>query len=103
MSIVYAIPTSSDNQTFNISLVGATYVINLYWNTINLTWIIDISDITNNQILTGIPVVANIDLLAPFGYLNFGGQLIAQTDHAIDVPPTFGNLGTDGHIYFVVQ
>ena len=103
MSTVYEIPTSSDNQTFNISLVGATYVINLYWNTINLTWMIDISDITNNQILTGIPVVANVDLLAPFGYFNFDGQLIAQTDHAIDVPPTFVNLGTDGHIYFVVQ
>lgn len=99
---IYEIPTSSDNQTFTISLVGVTYQINLYWSDINNSWTIDILDISNNPILTGIPVVANVDLLAPFGYLNFGGRLIAQTDHNVDAPPSQSNLGTAGHIYFVV-
>ena len=99
---IYEIPTSSDNQTFSISLAGVPYRVNLYWGGINNTWIIDILDNSNNPILTGIPVVANIDLLAPFGYLNFGGRLIAQTDHNTDAPPSLTNLGTTGHIYFVV-
>jgi len=99
--MIYEIPTSSDNQIFRISLAGVYYSFNLYWNKINTTWMIDIADTNNNPIISGIPLVANVDLLKPYGYLNFGGQLIAQTDQAPDVPPDFNSLGLTGHLYFV--
>lgn len=98
---IYEIPTSADQQTFIINLNGLDYNLVLYWNNINQTWMLNIGDTKNNKILSGIPIVANVDLLKPYSYLNFGGQLIAQTDRSPDSPPTFSNLGTNGHIYFV--
>lgn len=66
------------------------------------SWVLDISDVSNNPILQGIPLVTGGDLLEPFGYLNLGFQLIAQSDFDPSAPPTFDNLGTTGHLYVVV-
>lgn len=97
----YEIPTSPDAQTFNISLAGVNYQCKLYWNTQSALWILDLSDTSGNAIICGIPLVANCDLLEPYGYLNFGGKLVAQTDGAPDDAPTYVNLGSLGHLYFV--
>ena len=62
---------------------------------------LDIADINGAAILSGLPIITGTDLLEQFGYLNFGGQLIAQTDFAVDLPPTYENLGQTGHLYWV--
>jgi len=72
------------------------------WNWVNASWIINIADPSGNPILSGIPMVTGVDLLEQFGYLNFGFQLIAQTDNAPDVVPTFADLGTTGHLYAIL-
>lgn len=97
----YEIPLSPEAQKFDIVLAGVDYLISVYWGTRTNTWLIDIANAAGTPILTGIPLVANTDLLAPYPYLNFGGQLIAQTDNAPNVPPTYDNLGITGHLYFV--
>ena len=101
MSTVYEIPTSPEAQNFSISLAGVSYQMGLLWSTAMSLWLISIADANEAPILTDIPMVANTDLLAPYPYLNFGGQLIAQTDNSPETPPTYDNLGITGHLYFV--
>lgn len=100
----YEIPLTSDAQTFAIQLAGVSYRITLRWiGGDQGGWIIDIADAQAVPILTGIPLVTGADLLAQFAYLNFGGSLVVQTDHAPDDVPTYANLGDTSHLYFVTQ
>jgi hypothetical protein len=73
----------------------------LSWNTKAACWVIDISDSAGNPILQGVALVCGADLLEQFAYLDLGGQMIAQTDHATDAPPTYTNLGSSGHLLFL--
>lgn len=102
MSTPYEIPLSASPQTFSISLNKVDYNITLEWCDPSNAWKIDIADVNNVKILSGIPLVTGVDLLEPYAYLNFGGQLIVQTDHDTDAVPTFENLGANGHLYWVV-
>jgi len=97
----FEIPTSSEAQTFSIALAGKSYQLTLVWNDQTNSWTLDIADSTLTPIIRGIPLVANVDLLAPYAYLNFGGQLIAQTDNDVSTPPTYENMGSLGHLFFV--
>jgi hypothetical protein len=101
MTTAYEIPLSSEPQTFNIPIDGTTYGFTIRWNVPNATWMIDISDASGNPILSGIPMVTGADLLEQFGYLEFGFQLIAQTDNSPDTVPAFDNLGTTAHLYAI--
>ena len=98
----YEVPLDPNPQTFQIALSGVTYSITLWWNSQSGFWNISIADANNAPILDSIPLVANVDLFGPFAYLNFGGQLVCQTDHNPNLPPTYDNLGTVSHLYFVV-
>ena len=108
MSTAFEVPTSPMPQKFTISLAGVTYNLRLYWNDTlygggldDPNWLIDISDSTDTPILTALPLVTGVDLLAQYGYLNFGGQLIVQSDNNPDLVPDFDTLGSTGHLYFV--
>lgn len=98
----YEIPLEPIAQTFQIALAGVTYSITLWWSNATNCWQISIADSNQIPIIDSIPLVTGVDLLGPFGYLDFGGQLVVQTDHAPDAVPTYANLGTTGHVYFVV-
>lgn len=102
MASYFEIPLSAQAQTLTIDLAGVTYQLVLNWNTQASLWVLDIYDSAGvTPILRGISLVANVDLLAAYPDLDFGGKLVAQTDNAPDVPPTYGNLGTTGHLYFI--
>lgn len=101
MTTYYEIPLSAQPQTFNITLVGVTYGFTVTWNVVNASWMIDISDASGSPILSGIPMVMGADLLEQFDYLSLGFALVAQTDNAPDVVPTFADLGTTGHLYAI--
>lgn len=98
----YEIPVTPYPQSFSITINNVQYTLNLLWNEQSGTWTLDINSFNNTPILTALPLVANIDLLEPFAYLNFGGQLIVQTDGNLSQLPTYDNLGTLSHIYFIV-
>jgi len=101
MATQYEIPTTPESQTFTAKLGNYVYSVNLYFCPPANVWVIDLADDANNPILSGIPLITGIDLLAPYTYLNFGGQLIALTDSSSEIPPTQENLGTTGHLRFV--
>jgi len=101
MANFFEIPTTPNPQTFSITLSGVQYRLTLKWNVTAQIWVLDIADIDNNLLVAGICVVTGTDLLEPFGYLNFNGQIFASTDTDPASPPNFENLGTTGHIYWV--
>ena len=100
--IVFEIPTSPRNQKFTISLAGVKYSMSIVWNSFSSTWVADISDSNKNKILSGIPMVAGVDLLEQVSYLGIGGKLVAVTDNNNSLPPTLTNLGSTGHLLFIV-
>lgn len=96
------IPLSAEPQTFGIQLAGVQYQLTLIWrDDPQGGWVLDIADANSSPILSGVPLVTGADLLAQYAYLGFGGQLVVQTDHDVDAAPTFGNLGSSSHLYFV--
>jgi hypothetical protein len=99
----YEIPTAPRPQRFTISLGGTVYNLKLSWCDPAACWILDIADAGGALLLAGIPLVTSADLLEQYGYLGFPGELRVQTDGAIDAVPTYENLGTRGHLYFVTQ
>lgn len=98
----YEIPLSPTPQSFTIPLAGATYRLTVKWCAASASWTLDIADAADNAILSGIPLVTGADLLAQYGHLGIGGQLIVQTDTDPDAVPSFDDLGVTGHLYFVV-
>ena len=99
---VYEIPLQpATAQTFQVQLAGVSYNMTLKWNDPNNTWVLDIYDLTKAPMVTGVPLVAGVDLLAPYAYMNFGGKLIVNNDSSNPAPASFASLGVSTHLYFV--
>jgi len=103
MTNYYEIPLSPQPQKFQITLANTAYAMTVTWNVVNASWMIDIADASGNPILTGVPMVTGADLLEQYAYLEFGFALIAQTDNAPNVIPTFADLGSTGHLYALIS
>lgn len=97
----FEIPLSPQAQKFTIALLGVTYSFRVTWNVPSNCWLLDISDVNDQPIVQGIPVITGANLLDQFQYLGLGGGLLALTDSNVDAVPTFDNLGDAGHLFFV--
>lgn len=105
MSTIYEIPLITAPQKFAIALGGVTYnfVFTYRDASTNLPsgWVLDIYDIANSPLACGIPLVTGCDLLSQLDYLGFTGLLAISSDGDPWSPPTFTNLGTNSHLYYV--
>ncbi len=99
--IPFEIPLVAAAQKFTVSLVEVTYTMTVHWCAPSSCWVLDIADASETLLASGIPIVTGADLLEAYEYLGIGGQLIVQTDNDTDAVPTFDNLGSLGHLYFV--
>lgn len=95
------IPLIAAAQKLRVTLVGVTYAMKIQWCPPSSCWVLDIADTNDVPIVTGIPMITGEDLLGQYAYLGIGGQLIVQTDSDVDAVPTYDNLGSLGHLYFV--
>jgi hypothetical protein len=97
----FEIPLIASPQRFTVQLGANSYNMTvLYRDTDQGGWTLDIADTSDNPIVSGIPFVTGADLLAQYGYLNFGGQLIVQSDSDPLSVPSFTNLGQTSHLYW---
>ena len=106
MTTVYTIPFTSPPQIFTITLGGTLYTMTVqYRNNALGGWVIDIADQSNNPIVSGIPLVTGVNLLAQYAYLQIGGGggIYVQTATDPDAVPTFGNLGNGAYVYWVTE
>ena len=99
----YEIPLSGMSQTFSIALAGVTYQLTLQWRNAANGWFLDIADSLSNAVVSGIPLVTGLDLLAQYKYLGIGGQLWVMSDGTPANVPTYTNLGTTSHLYFLTS
>jgi hypothetical protein len=91
-------------QTFRITLSGIPFAFRLQWRELLAQcWLLDIADENNNQLIAGVPLLAGANLLSQYTDLNFPGELWVASDGEPDAPPTFGNLGVNSHLYYVVR
>jgi len=97
----FEIPLSPKAQSFAISLVGVTYNLTFTWCDPASCWIVSIADVNNVPMVDSIPLVTGADLLEQYGYLGIGGKLIVQTDNDPAAVPTYANIGSTGHLFFV--
>lgn len=100
----YEIPLSPQPQRFDIELGGVTYKLTVLWNNAPTGgWVLDIANSLDEPIISGIPLVTGANLLAQYEYLGFSGSLEVQTDFDLFAVPTFTNLGTQSHLYFLTD
>jgi hypothetical protein len=99
----FEIPLSPEPQKFNIGLAGTEYQVRLYWNKTDAAWYMDLNEADGTPLQQGIPLVTGIDLLKQYPHLGVGGSLVVQTDYNPDAVPTYDNLGTTGHLYFLTE
>lgn len=99
----YEIPLSPAPQTFLIGLGSRQVRMTFKWNDVAGHWVLDLEEPTGEPIIMGIPVVTGVDLLAPYGYLGFDGQIIVQSQANIDDIPTFETLGGDGLVFYLLE
>jgi hypothetical protein len=104
MSQILEIPLVIGPQVFNITLNQVAYQLTVVWRdapAMNGGYVLDVADSLGNPIVQGIPLVTGADLLAQYGYLGIGGQLVVQTDYDLNAVPLYGNLGATAHLYWV--
>ncbi|MCA8249266.1 hypothetical protein LGN12_19065 [Burkholderia multivorans] len=99
---IYEVPLSADVQTFNISLSGTIYRLTLVYRG-PAGWVLDIADASDNPLVSGIPLVTGVDLLAQYKHLGFQGRLWVQGAENPDDVPTFEDLGIGSHVFWVTD
>ncbi|ABO57511.1 hypothetical protein LA345_01050 [Burkholderia vietnamiensis] len=99
---IYEVPLSADVQTFNISLSGTIYRLTLVYRG-PAGWVLDIADASDNPLVSGIPLVTGVDLLAQYKHLGFQGRLWVQGAENPDDVPTFEDLGIGSKVYWVTD
>jgi uncharacterized protein DUF6983 len=100
---VFLVPTLGVNETFSVTL-GVPYSLQIIWRDDPCGmggWFLDIGDGQGAPLVSGIPLVPGVDLLAQYGYLGFTGGLWVQNGQDPEAPPTFDGLGTDWQLYWV--
>src|ERR1700751_919902 len=96
------IPLTPKNQTLAVVLAGVFYNLRFLFNQTldeNACWILDISDVNNNPLVAGIPLVTGEDMLVQYKYLNFNIALFCFTDGNPGAIPSATNLGVTSHVY----
>lgn len=103
MSTWYEIPLTGQAQSFNIVLGVTEYYLTTRWMDVpEGGWTLDIADTNQNPIVNMMPLVTGVDLFEALAYEGFGGKLVVLSDGPdILAAPTFTNLGTGSHLYYV--
>lgn len=96
------IPLTPDNQQFTTAINGVNYSILTLWRD-DAGWIIDLQDSNGADIVTGIPLMTGVNLLAQFSYLNLGFGLAVVCDDPAQDYPTKTDLGINSHLLAITE
>jgi len=94
--MIKKIPLTPTSQTLTISLVGTSYNFQIIWR--GNQYILDIFDINNNAIVTGISLVTGVNLMEQFRYLNLGFNMFVSTDITPNLDVNYPDLGVTAHL-----
>ncbi len=100
----FEIPLTGVAERFSISLAGTAYRLTIQWREAELGgWFLDIADSSGAEIVSGIALVAGVNLLKQYAYLRIAGgaALYIVSADGSDSAPTFTNLGADRKLILV--
>lgn len=101
---IQEIPLVAGNQTFAITLNQTEYNFRILWRASrNPCWVLDIADSANTPLLSGVPMLPGINLLGQHKHLAIGGNgiLFIGVDGDVNAVPSWDNLGSTAHLYWV--
>ena len=87
-------------EIFKISLDGVRYNVKKYWNDYAQYWVMDFSDVNNNKLLSGVPLVSGVDILGQFKHLGLTGDLRIISDDGLSVEADYDTIGIKSHLYW---
>lgn len=100
---IFEVPLTAANQTFRVYLGDRHFEITIRWSTVVGAWVIDLADAdTAEALINGLVLTTGRNLLQPYEYLGLRDVLLALNDEDLE-PPTYENLGTGGHLYFITD
>ena len=101
---LFRIPLINEPQVFEIDLSERAYTIVCRWNPEMPAWQMCWRDaVTGQPLLTCLPLVTGVDLLAQYKHLGIPGRLFCYTEGDAEAPPTLDNLGIEGQLYYLVE
>lgn len=93
---IQEIPLTADNQHFSVILAGATWRISIIWR--DFYWIMELHNDRGGPVISGIPLVTGVDLLAQYAYMDLGFKLVVVCDDSTQDYPTKTDLGGRSHL-----
>lgn len=91
------IPLTPDNQQFNAVINHKNYRIKILWR--ESCWVMDLMDEQKKVIISGIPLITGVNLLAQYNWMDFGFALFVGCDDPMQEMPTKTDLGLTSHLY----
>lgn len=101
---VYEVPLNGKSERFTVNLPeGITLTAAAVWrNRGGGGWMLDLGLPDGTPLVTSIPLVGGIDLLASFRHLGIPGSLFIMSDGPDPMAdPTYDGLGTDSRLFYV--
>lgn len=96
---LFRIPLLNIAQRFEINLAGNDLILETQWDYLNTTWFVSIFDsITQDILLSSLPLVTGSNLVSQFNYLDFNFSLVVVSEGDILAVPTEDNLGTTSNL-----
>lgn len=96
---LFRIPLLNIPQRFEINLAGNDLILETQWDYLNTTWFVSIFDsITQDILLSSLPLVTGSNLVSQFNYLDFNFSLVVVSEGDILAVPTEDNLGTTSNL-----
>jgi len=95
------IPLTADNQQFSITLAGTTWQVRILWR--GSCWVMDLQDERGEALVSGLPLVTGVDLLAQYAWLQPGIKLIVVCDANDRDYPTQTDLGSNSHLMVITE
>jgi hypothetical protein len=101
---LFRIPLINEPQIFDIDLAERAYQMICRYNPEMPAWQLCIRDgITQQPLITCMPLVTGVDLLSQYRHVGIPGTLFCYTEGNADAPPTLENLGIEGQLYYLVE
>ncbi|QHM71272.1 phage baseplate plug family protein [Mixta intestinalis] len=96
--LISEIPLSATNQQFSINLSGTVWQLRIIWRDV-AGWVLDLQNSAGDAVVSGIPLIPGVDLLAQYGYLQPGGKLVLLNNS--DELPGTDELGGVANLYWI--
>lgn len=101
---LFKLPLKNTPQRFAIELAGKQLIMETKWNEEQPAWELNVYDgVTQEPLITSMPLVTGANLLEQFAHKGIPGQLIAYTEGDEFAPPTLDNLGVEAELYYLVD